>query len=160
MNPKSKPGDTLPSARHPDLVDARATVPDSELGHETLPTTRPPDSGGHTDPTTLRVCEPCDGQGCPWCHNGLQSREQYRMWGAFRTRMRNISNTYSFVESIVLDILDRLNAIDSDEALVLALEGQRLFEKWCRANPVNRGREKATEDLKAFNKKALDFLQR
>jgi len=82
------------------------------------------------------------------------------MWCAFRARMRNISNTYSFIETIVLDLINRLNLIDSDEALVLALEGQRLFEKWVHTNPVNHGREQATEDLKTFNNKALDYLQR
>lgn len=144
--------DTLPSARDPELV------PDSEP--DTLRTTRPPESLPPAGPITLQLCEPCDGHGCPWCNNGLQTREQYLMWCKFRRKMRNISNTYSFVEEIVLDILDRLNKLDTDEALVLALEGQRLLERWSRTNPVNQGRNAATEALKDFNRRALDYLTR
>lgn len=153
-SPKSKSGDTLPSARDPERL------PDSELKRDTLPTTKPPEALGVTVPPTVRVCEPCDGHGCPWCSNGLQTNDQYLMWCDFRKRMRNISNTYSFVEEIVLDVLDRLNKLDTDEALVLALEGQRLLECWSRTNPVNQGRNAATEALKDFNRRALDYLTR
>ncbi len=74
--------------------------------------------------------------------------------------MRHISNTYSFLEEVMLDLLKRLGAIDSDEALVLALEGQRLLERWGTARFEDGGRRETTEALKEFNRRALDYLQK
>lgn len=110
------------------------------------------------EPDTLKTCEACTGSGCVWCYAGLQSRLQADMWKVFRTRMRHISNTYSFLEEIVLDVIARLSRIDSDQALVLVLEGQRLLERWLRARHEDGGRHAITEDLKAFMKRGLDFL--
>lgn len=108
---------------------------------------------------TLHTCEACQGEGCPWCDAGLQNRTQYDRWVRFRLQMRNISNTYSFLQAIVLDVLERLQEDGSDLALVLALEGQRLFEMWQNAGPTHGSRDAITEELKEFNKRALDFLQ-
>jgi hypothetical protein len=73
--------------------------------------------------------------------------------------MQYISNTYSFLQAIVLDLLQRLRNDGGHLARVLALEGQDLFDKWVSTDPTDGGRESITEDLKRFNKKALDYLQ-
>jgi len=110
-------------------------------------------------PDTLRTCEACKGEGCPWCTNGLQNRAQTVQWRRFRQNMQNISNTYSFLQAIVLDLLKRLRSDGSHLATVLALEGQDLFDKWVSTDPSDGGREAITEELKRFNKRALDYLQ-
>lgn len=81
------------------------------------------------------------------------------MWQDFRTKMRFMSNTYSFLEAVVLDLVERLAQENSDEALVLSLEGQRLFERWGRVKHEDGGRKEITEELKAFNRRALNYLQ-
>ena len=111
------------------------------------------------DRDTLRTCEACEGEGCPWCDNGLQSRIQSARWNEFRGKMQHISNTYSFLQAIVLDVLDRLHADGSVLAGVLETEGRDLFALWQSADPSNGGREAVTEGLKSFNKRALDYLQ-
>ena len=105
---------------------------------------------------TLHSCEACQGEGCPWCVNGLQNRAQFVRWSAFRQKMRHISNTYSFLQSIVLDVLDRLQEDGSHLALMLAGEGRQLFDAWQNAKGA---RDEITEQLKAVNKRALDYLQ-
>lgn len=134
-------GDTLPSARNPDLDQVR-DQPEEDRG-----------------PDTLRTCEACGGEGCPWCRDGFQDLDQNRHWAKFRSRMKTISNTYSLVESIILDVLDRLQEDGSDEALDLALQGHKLFESWSKTNPANGGRDAVVEQMKDFNRQALDFLQ-
>lgn len=73
--------------------------------------------------------------------------------------MRFISGTYTFLEAIIVDLLERLSKVDSDEALVLALEGRRLFEYWANVKQEDGGRKEVTESLTDFNRRALDYLQ-
>lgn len=107
----------------------------------------------------MRTCEACQGEGCPWCLNGLQSRVQSARWAKFRQQMRYLSNTYSFLQAVVLDVLERLREDDSSVARILEAEGRDLFALWESVDPSNGGRDAVTENLKAFNKRALDYLQ-
>lgn len=114
----------------------------------------------HDDPPdTMRTCEACKGDGCPWCTNGMQNRAQTTQWAKFRQGMQHISNTYSFLQAVVLDLLRRLRNDGSHLAIVMALEGQDLFDQWVSTDPSDGGREAITESLKKFNKQALDYLQ-
>ena len=126
-------GDTLPSARNPIVYD-------------------------DDEPITLRTCEACAGEGCMWCKDGYQDATQNMKWAKFRARMKYVSNTYALVESMLLDIIERLKANGSDEALSLAIHGQNLLDTWDRTDPVNGGRDQIIEAMKAHNRLALDYL--
>lgn len=104
---------------------------------------------------TIRVCEACQGSDCPWCSRGQQDRGEFQRWLTFRRNMRTLSNTYSFLEEIVSDILARLLEDGSPEAIDLMVEGRALLDTWLSADD----RSESTEALKAFSKRALDWLQ-
>lgn len=113
-------------------------------------------------PDTLRTCLACIGQAgeCPWCTNGFQTTEQFRKWSEVRLRLKKASGTYSFLEDITLDVLERLRAEGSDQAFNLALEGHKLLETWTFADPAGGDRSAAAGALTDFTKKALDLLQK
>lgn len=73
--------------------------------------------------------------------------------------MPKLSGTYDLMEATVLDILGRLNLDGSRLALLLESEGRVLLDMWHHTNPTNGGRGEVSSELKAFNKKALDYLQ-
>lgn len=113
-------------------------------------------------PDTLRTCLACLGQGgeCSWCAGGFQTTEQFRKWSEVRLRMKKSSGTYSFLEDVTLDVLERLRSEGSDEALALVLEGHKLLETWTFADPTGGDRSAAAGALTDFTKSALDLLQK
>lgn len=115
-----------------------------------------------TPPDTLRTCTACQGEGwpCSWCTGGFQNTEQFLEWARVRMSMKKLSGTYSFLESVMLDILERLRSDGTDPALALALEGHALLEKWVYANPSNGDRSAIAAQLTEFNKRALDWIQK
>ena len=111
---------------------------------------------------TLRECEACGGRGldCPWCNNGLQTLQQQRSWKRFRKRMRKLSGTYSVLEDLILDILDRLGRRGDTGSDVLCSEGMLIMHRWRTLDPLDERRLALFEEMKDYTKRALDHLEK
>lgn len=123
---------------------------------------------------TPRVCDACGGNGrddegkdeeegdaerepCAWCTAGFQNRRQQRAWARFQRRMRRVSSTYSFVDEAIHELLERLAAENTEEAVDLAHEGTRLIAERSSASASDT-RRAATESLSVWHKMAIDYL--
>jgi hypothetical protein len=112
---------------------------------------------------TLERCEACDaGPGCAdcdWCEGtGAVEAIQNARWRKFKAKMRKESSSYNFVGAAIADVLNRLAASERPGALKLYVEGNDLLAKWEAAESLTEARTKATSELLAFNRRALDFL--
>lgn len=126
--------------------------------------------------TTPRVCEACGQRDllsederevlrgeidCPWCSDGYQNPMQQVRWREFRRVMSKISGTYSVFESLIKDLLVRLALLGGsgdEKAWTLRDEGEVVLQKWLSAEPTTTERAESSQELLAFNRKALDYL--
>lgn len=72
----------------------------------------------------------------------------------FRKEMRTVSNTYNFLQEMTTEIINRLKDTDDEIYKNYAKYGKALLYKWMGASD----RTESTEQLKLFNKQALDLL--
>lgn len=114
-------------------------------------------------PDTPRVCEACGGKehaDCHWCTDGLQSPVQRSKWKSFRAKMRAMSGTYALFQSLVEDVIDRLEQNNSEYGRELAAEGHLHLTKWLEGDPDSDVREKQAKDLLRFHRRAMALLSR
>lgn len=110
------------------------------------------------EPKTPVVCKACGGRSCKWCTNGFQDEDQRREWAEFRRRMRKISATYSLLERVMRELIDRLTEAGTQDARDMASEGQRLLSEWASADPDTKERREASSAIGVFQKKAIRVL--
>lgn len=114
-------------------------------------------------PDTLRPCEACGENPkfqleCIWCTNGFQDTKQHLKWRVFRQNMRNISGTYSFLESTVNEFILKLSESTKPGSRELECEGRKLILKWNNTDPTLGKRNETTLELTEFIKKSIKLL--
>ncbi len=106
-------------------------------------------------PDTPRVCEACGGRSCTWCTDGYQDLQQQKLWHAFRMRMRHISNTYSLLEDIMNNLVDKLEGLGDPKAKDMAKEGRSLLREWREAEADSPQRRAASVSINIFQRAAV-----
>lgn len=112
-------------------------------------------------PDTPKICESCNGDlgfKCDWCTNGYMSPIELNRWKTFRMKMRSVSGTYAMFQGIVESLIQKLNDLDNPGAPELVSFGLDSLSRWLNSMPDSSERDQASNDIKTFNKKALDML--
>jgi hypothetical protein len=112
------------------------------------------------DIKTPRVCEACGGLGnpCKWCLDGFQDPDHQEAWSLFRNRMRSISGTYSLLESLMEQIIEKLNSIETEEAHNASIEGKKLLVIWWDHDIDSEERKNVSHKISEFQKKAIEIM--
>lgn len=110
------------------------------------------------EPTTQRTCEACGGAGCNWCTEGFMNINQFSKWRDFRKRMRNISGTYSMLESIVDNLIQELTKIGHEETLREAQKASIDLRVYLNAEINSKERNNAAMDLISFQRTAIKLI--
>ncbi len=112
-------------------------------------------------PETPRVCEACGGDGgsrCNWCTGGLQNQSQKAQWKEFRARMRATSGTYSILQALIEETVDKLRKSGTHVKVALATEGMASLTRWLEADPDSEARKSASVELLTFHRRAMALL--
>lgn len=94
---------------------------------------------------------------CVWCQDGFMNSKQFIRWKKFRNNMRQVSGTYTLLQSIIEDLIVRLTGTGNREAMEIKIKGKKLLATWKNAES-SEDRNEASKELHGFHKKAMEFL--
>ncbi len=111
-----------------------------------------------SEPDTLRVCLACGTMvsSCPWCTNGYQSSEQIQAWKKYRSKTQKLSDTHNLLSGLLKEIVIKLEAIGSKEALELANDGADILLKW----EASEDKSSYSKDISEFQKSAIEIISK